>query len=80
MLGLVIIVISYVLGWPAVGVLGALSFSYDEPELVVVGGPLIYGLSYVVLFLGVYLAGGQYSKTFFRWAIRVTMEKFMNRR
>ena len=79
-IGLGIIIISYIIGWPAVGVLGALSFSFDEPLLLAVGGPLIYGLSYLVLFLGVYLAGAQYSKSLFRWATRVTMEKLMNRR
>ena len=78
-IGISIIVISYIIGWPAVGVLGVLSFYFDEPLLLAVGGPLIYGLSYLVLFLGVYLAGAQYSKSFFRWATRVTMEKLTDR-
>ena len=79
-IGLSFVVISYILGWPAVGMLGALSLSLNEPRLLLAGGPLIYGLSYIVLLLGVYLAGAKYSKIFFRWTARVTMEKLTKRR
>ncbi|MEJ2156681.1 MAG: hypothetical protein P8X96_15175 [Desulfobacteraceae bacterium] len=73
--GLVIIGISYTIGWPVVFLLGVLSVSWDNPLLVAVGGPLAYGLSHLVFIVGAWLAGAEHAKAFFRWATRVTMLK-----
>ncbi|MGD8366930.1 MAG: hypothetical protein PVG78_04750 [Desulfobacterales bacterium] len=73
--GIFAIGFSYVIGWPAVGALGTLSVYFKEPLLVVVGGPLTYGLSHLVFLLGMYLAGSDYTKIFLRWAVRVAVEK-----
>ncbi len=69
--------VSYIIGWPAVGLLGTISIYLKEPLIVIIGGPLTYGLSHLVFIFGMYLAGAKYTKIFFRWAIRVTMEKFI---
>ena len=78
-IGLILIGFSYIIGWPAVGALGILSIYMEEPLMVVVGGPVVYGLSHLVFVMGAYLAGAEYAKVFFRWAVRVSVEKLMGR-
>lgn len=68
---------SYVICWPAIGALGTLSVYFKEPLLVIIGGPLTYGLSHLVFLLGMYLAGADYSKIFLRWAARVAVERHL---
>jgi hypothetical protein len=45
--------------------------------VVIVGGPLTYGLSHLVFLLGMYLCGAVYSLIFLRWLTRVSMEKLL---
>ena len=75
--GLLAIMISYVIGWPAVAALGILAIKLQEPLLVVIGGPLTYGLSHLVFLLGMYLCGAVYSLIFLRWLTRISMEKLV---
>jgi len=70
---------SYIIGWPAVGLLGGISVHLGEPLIVAIGGPVTYGLSHLVFIVGMYLAGAKYARIFFRWATRVTMERLMGR-
>lgn len=77
MAGIAAIGISYVIGWPAVALLGVVSIHLEKPMIVIIGGPLTYGLSHLVFILGMYLAGADYTRIFFRWATRKTMEKLM---
>lgn len=74
-LGTAAIGFSYVIGWPAVSLLGTLAIYFNKPLLVIIGGPLTYGLSHLVFLLGMYLAGAKYTKIFLRWATRMAMEK-----
>ena len=76
-LGLLAIMVSYIIGWPAVAALGLLSIQLHEPLVVIVGGPLTYGLSHLVFLLGMYLCGAVYSLIFLRWLTRVSMEKLL---
>jgi len=76
-LGISTIGISYIIGWPAISALGAISVYLGEPLIIVIGGPVTYGLSHLVFIVGMYLAGARYSKIFFRWATRVAVEKYM---
>jgi hypothetical protein len=78
--GISAIGISYIIGWPAVALLGILSVHYEKPMIAIIGGPLTYGLSHLVFILGMYLAGADYTKVFLRWATRKTMEKLMGNR
>ncbi len=77
MAGIVAIGISYIIGWPAVALLGVISIHLEKPLIAIIGGPLTYGLSHLVFILGMYLAGADYTRIFFRWATRKTMEKLM---
>ena len=78
-IGISTIAFSYIIGWPAVGALGALSIYLEKPLVVAIGGPLIYGLSHLVFLLGMYLAGADYTRIFLRWATRVAVEKLMQK-
>lgn len=78
--GVAIILFSYVIGWPAIGALGTIAVYLEKPLVAVVGGPLMYGLSHLVFIFGTYLAGAKYARIFFRWATRVTVEKFIEPR
>ena len=75
--GISAIGVSYIIGWPAVGLLGAISIYMKEPLIIVIGGPVTYGLSHLVFIIGMYLAGAAYGKIFLRWAARVAMEKLI---
>jgi hypothetical protein len=75
LLGVFAIAFSFLLGWPAIAALGFLSLRFHEPWLVVVGGPVVYGLSHLVFLFGMYLSGAVYSLIFCRWLARVTMER-----
>jgi hypothetical protein len=78
-LGVSAICFSYVIGWPAIGALGALAVYLNRPWLIAIGGPLLYGFSHLVFLLGMYLAGYNYTKIFLRWATRVAVEKWMGK-
>ena len=56
-LGVFLVLVSFLLGWPAVAGLGALASLLDKPWIAAVGGPLVYGLSCVLLVWGAHLAG-----------------------
>ena len=76
-LGLLAIMVSYVIGWPAVAALGLLAITLHEPWVVIVGGPVTYGLSHLLFLLGMYLCGAVYSLIFLRWLTRISMEKLL---
>ena len=77
MIGIGVIIFSYIIGWPAVSAFGILSVYFKEPKILLIGGPLIYGISHLVFILGMYLAGVEYTKIFMRWATRMAVEKFI---
>ncbi len=77
LVGVFAIAFSFVLGWPAIAALGALSIHTHNPWFVAVGGPLTYGLSHLVFLLGMYLSGAVYSLIFLRWLTRIAMEKLL---
>jgi hypothetical protein len=78
-LGILLMCISYVIGLPAVGLLGAFSVYYNEPFLILIGGPLLLIASHLVFLAGVYLAGGKYLMVFLRWVTRTILEKYMQK-
>jgi hypothetical protein len=73
--GLVLIGISYIIGWPAVGLLALIAYHTAEPLVIAVGGPVIYGLSHAVFMVGSWLAGASYAAALIRWVTRKIMGK-----
>lgn len=76
-LGMFLMGISYIIGWPAIGLFAGLSLYWHQPLIIVIGGPLLFGLAHLVFLAGTYLAGGKYIMVFLRWATRVTLEKLI---
>ncbi len=75
--GVFFIVLSYIIGWPAVALIGMLAVTLHEPWLAAIGCPAVYGLSHLVFLLGMYLAGATYSMIFLRWLTRILMEPLL---
>lgn len=76
-LGILLMCCSYIIGLPAVGLIGAFAIHWREPLLIIIGGPLLLILAHLVFLAGMYLAGGKYVMVFFKWATRVTLEKLL---
>ena len=76
LLGIFLMAFSYVIGWPAVALFGVLSIYFNQPLIVILGGPAIYGTSHLVFLAGMYLAGARYTFVFLRWATRKFLEKY----
>ncbi len=75
--GIFLMCCSFIIGLPAVGLIGAFSIYQHEPLLIIIGGPLLLIIAQLVFLAGMYLAGGKYIMAFFRWLTRVTLEKLM---
>ena len=77
--GVTAIAFSYAIGWPLIAFLGIAAVHYGNAAIVVVGGPVAYGLSHLVFLLGMYLAGAKYTRIFLRWAVCRSMTWLMVR-
>jgi hypothetical protein len=79
--GVGLILFSYVLGWPMVGLFSLLSAYYQAPALLMVGVGF-YGFSHLVWLLGMYLAGHdsiKYVSIVVSWSLRKAVERTLNR-
>jgi peptidoglycan-N-acetylglucosamine deacetylase len=79
--GLGLMGISYVLGWPMVGLFTILSGYFRNPALLIVG-PALYGFSHLVFLLGLFLTGRdclKYGDILLRWGLHQTVEKASGR-
>lgn len=77
LMGIFLMGLSYLLGWPAVSTIGIIAIMWKEPLIAVFGCPAMYGFSHLVFLAGFYLAGAKYSVIFARWAVRMTIEKIL---
>jgi hypothetical protein len=75
--GIALIVFSYIIGLPAVIALGALAVLWKEPLIGIIGIPLIYGISTLIFFIGIRMAGKKYVKVFLSWLARIILEKVL---
>ena len=75
--GVFLMAISYIIGWPMIGLFGALSLYWGEPLMIIIGGPILFGVAHLAFLAGLYLAGGKYIMPFIRWATRVTLKRLI---
>ena len=73
--GIFLVLLSYVIGWPAVAFFGFLSLYLKQPLVLIIGGPLTYAASHVVFLVGMYIAGKDYATVFMKWSIKKACEK-----
>ena len=76
-LGTFLMVVSYIIGWPTIGLFGVLSLYWNEPLILIVGGPLLFVVAHLAFLAGAYLAGGKYIIPFIRWVTRVALKKLI---
>ena len=57
MVGIGLIVLSYVACWPVISVLGVIAARNGNTGLIFIGGPVVYLMSHLLLFAGLFLAG-----------------------
>jgi hypothetical protein len=75
-LGLFLMALSFLMGWPAVAALSVLAVWMREPLVAVIGCPLTYGLSYVVFLIGAWLARApHYLGVLTRYSIQAVFKK-----
>jgi hypothetical protein len=76
LIGVSSICLSFVICWPAIGLLGFLSLQCRMPLLIALGGPALYGLSHLLFIAGMGLSGAKYSRILLRWLVRICFKSF----
>jgi hypothetical protein len=77
--GLVVLGASYLFGWPAIAAFTALAAWTKRPKLLI-GGPLVYGFSWLLFAAGLALIGGKavsVGKAFGLRLVRKLADKFL---
>ncbi len=75
--GLILVGLSYTLGWPAVAVFGFLAVYLGEPLIAVIGGPATYAVSHLLFFAGVWLAGAGYVRILTKYGTKILFQKLL---
>ena len=75
--GLILIAFSYTIGLPTVVAFGAIAASMNKPLIGIIGGALIYGISTLMFFIGLKMAGTKYFMVLNRWLSRIILEKIL---
>ena len=74
--GLALMALSYLTGLPALALLSYLSMKMSQPMIIVVGGPVVFGLVHIMFGVGVYLAGQNYAREALLWVTRRFLKKY----
>jgi peptidoglycan-N-acetylglucosamine deacetylase len=80
--GVGLVLSSFVLGWPMVGLFTILAAYFKAPVLLL-AGPASYGFSHLIWMFGMYLAGRdsiKYIDILFRWGLRKVVERALNQK
>ena len=77
-IGLILMGLSYVIGWPAMAALSFLAVWFKEPLIAIIGCPTTYALSYVVFIVGAWLSRApHYMETLARYTIQYFFRKLI---
>ena len=75
-IGLGLMVISYLIGLPALAFLSYLSVKLSNPMIIAVGGPVVILIVHIMFGVGVYLAGQNYALKLLQWATKRFLQKY----
>lgn len=76
--GLLLMALSFLMGWPAIFVLSILAVRLQEPWIAVIGCPAAYALSCVVFIIGAWLARApHYLNTLTKYAFQHVLKKML---
>ena len=76
-IGIVLIVLSYIIVLPLFFMVGLMAARLRKPMVGVIGIPLAYGFSWLIMMLRMYLTGPEYAKTLGKCVVRVVLEKIL---
>lgn len=76
-IGIVLIVLSCMIVFPSFFIVGVMAAKLRKPMIGVIGIPLAYGFSWLILMLGMYLTGPEYAKTLGKCVVKVVLEKIL---
>jgi hypothetical protein len=77
--GLILMVLSFIMGWPAIAALSALAVWFKEPLIAVIGCPTTYALSYVVFIIGAWLSRApHYMEILARYTLQSFLKKLIS--
>jgi hypothetical protein len=68
--GLLLISVSNLICWPGISVLSGLAIRDRAPLLLALGGPIIYGITFLCSVAGMVWCSGKDARVFFRWRVR----------
>jgi len=74
--GLILMALSFLMGWPAIAALSFLAVWWQEPLIIVIGGPTAYALSCGVFFIGAWMARAPH---YLNTLTRYTMQSFLKK-
>lgn len=77
-IGIFLISFSYLIGLPAVPVLGIIATWLNQPLIGFIGIPITYGISWLMFMYGMYLAGPKYMKALSSWTVRIILERILS--
>jgi hypothetical protein len=76
--GLILLTLSFVLGWPLVAAFGIAAIWAGNPYLAIIGGPAAYLFSWGLWAVAMWLTANEsydYGRLFLRWAVRAFVER-----
>ena len=77
--GLILMVLSFIMGWPAIAALSALAVWFKEPLIAIIGCPTTYALSYLVFIVGAWLSRApHYMQILARYTIQGFLRKLIS--
>lgn len=76
-IGIILIVFSFIIVIPSFFIVGLIAADLKKPMIGIIGIPLAYGISWLILILGMYLTGPRYAKALRRWITNVVLEKIL---
>ena len=74
--GLALMVMSFLIGLPALAFLSYLSVKLSKPMTIAIGGPVVILFVHIMFGVGVYLAGQNYAANVLQWATKRFLQKY----
>lgn len=76
-IGIFLIVFSFIMVIPSFFIVGLIAADLKKPMVGIIGIPVAYGISCLILLIGMYLTGPRYVKALGRWITKVVLEKIL---
>lgn len=78
-IGLILIAFSYVIGLPTAIIFSIIVAAHSNAITAAIAASLLYGISWLIFMVAMYLAGPEYGRALSRWAARIILEKILGK-